>query len=105
MGSTSVGLVSVLRTVGVKVFEDHPVDDELAVHGIGAALKDHAVADLHGRHDVGELPVTADGKVRPEDLIATIFHCLGYEPGFEYRDPLNRPFPISRGEVIRGILA
>ena len=46
-----------------------------------------------------------DGKVRPEDLMATIFHCLGYEPGFEYRDPLNRPFPISRGEVIRGILA
>jgi Protein of unknown function (DUF1501) len=46
-----------------------------------------------------------DGKVRPEDLLATIFHCLGFEPGHEYRDPLDRPFPISRGEVIRPILA
>lgn len=46
-----------------------------------------------------------DGKVGPEDLLATIFHCLGFEPSTEYRDPLDRPFPISRGEVIRGILA
>ena len=46
-----------------------------------------------------------DGKVRPEDLLATIFHCLGFAPGHEYRDPLDRPFPISRGEVIRSILA
>jgi hypothetical protein len=45
-----------------------------------------------------------EGKVRPEDLSATIFHCLGHRPATEYRDPLNRPFPISRGEVIRAIL-
>ncbi len=45
-----------------------------------------------------------DQKVRPEDLLATIFHCLGYEPGTEYRDPLDRPHPISRGEVIRAIV-
>ncbi len=45
-----------------------------------------------------------EGKVRPEDLSATIFHCLGYHPDLEYTDPLGRPFPISRGEVIRAIL-
>jgi hypothetical protein len=45
-----------------------------------------------------------EGKVRPEDLLATIFHCLGLDPGTEYLDPLGRPHPISRGEVIRAIL-
>ena len=45
-----------------------------------------------------------DQKVRPEDLLATIFHCLGFSPDSEYLDPLNRPHPISRGEVIRAIL-
>ena len=45
-----------------------------------------------------------DGRVRPEDLSATLFHCLGYRPDTEYRDPLGRPLPISRGEVIRSIL-
>ena len=39
--------------------------------------------------------------VRPQDLTATIFHCLGYRPGVEIHDALNRPIPISRGEVIR----
>jgi len=59
---------------------------------------------VHGASDrFAAMP--KDGKVRPEDLLATVFHCLGYEPGHEYRDPLDRPFPISRGEVIQGILA
>ena len=45
-----------------------------------------------------------EGKVRPEDLSATIFHCLGHAPETEFLDPLNRPHPVSRGEVIRAIL-
>ena len=44
-------------------------------------------------------------RVRPEDISATIFHCLGHEPTDEYRDPLGRPNVLSRGEVIRPILA
>ena len=32
-----------------------------------------------------------EGRVRPEDLSATIFHCLGYAPQTEYQDPLGRP--------------
>jgi hypothetical protein len=45
-----------------------------------------------------------DGRVRPEDLSATIFHCLGHRPEAEYLDRLGRPHPISRGEVLRAIL-
>jgi hypothetical protein len=45
-----------------------------------------------------------DGKVSPQDLTATILHCLGYAPDAEIHDALGRPLPISRGEVIRTIL-
>ena len=45
-----------------------------------------------------------DNRVRPEDLAATLFHCLGHRPEEEYQDRLNRPQPISRGEVLRSIL-
>jgi hypothetical protein len=45
-----------------------------------------------------------DGRVRPEDLQATIFHFLGHHPDTEVHDTLGRPLPISRGQVIRPIL-
>jgi uncharacterized protein (DUF1501 family) len=45
-----------------------------------------------------------EGRVQPQDLTATIFHCLGIRPDSEIRDALGRPVPISRGEVIRQIL-
>ncbi len=48
---------------------------------------------------LGGLP--REGRVQPQDLTATIFHCLGYEPHTEMRDTLARPLVISRGEVIR----
>jgi hypothetical protein len=58
---------------------------------------------VYGASDrIGAYP--AEGRVRPEDLSATIFHCLGYSPDTEYRDPLGRPHPISRGEVLHAIL-
>jgi hypothetical protein len=58
---------------------------------------------VYGSSDrIGAYP--AEGRVRPEDLSATIFHCLGYSPGTEYLDPLGRPHPISRGEVLHAIL-
>jgi hypothetical protein len=46
----------------------------------------------------------ADGRVEPRDLIATVLHCLGFAPDAELRDTEGRPFPASRGEVIRAIL-
>jgi hypothetical protein len=58
---------------------------------------------VHGASDrIGAYP--RDGRVRPEDLTATIFHCLGHEPDTEIRDAVNRPIPISRGQVVRLIL-
>jgi hypothetical protein len=55
---------------------------------------------VHGASDkIGGYP--KDGRVRPEDLTATVFHCLGYHADTEVHDGLGRPLPISRGEVIR----
>jgi hypothetical protein len=58
---------------------------------------------VHGASDrLGGQP--KDGLVRPEDITATILHCLGLSPDTELRDSQGRPFPVSRGEVIRPIL-
>jgi hypothetical protein len=58
---------------------------------------------VHGASDkLGAYP--RDGLVRPEDITATIFHCLGIEPQTEIHDSLGRPFTISRGQVIEPIL-
>ncbi len=45
-----------------------------------------------------------DGRVEPRDLIATVLHQLGFTPDAELRDAENRPFPASRGSVIRAIV-
>ncbi len=58
---------------------------------------------VYGASDrIGAQP--KDGRVQPQDLTATLFHCLGIRPDSEIRDALGRPVPISRGEVIRQIL-
>lgn len=58
---------------------------------------------IHGASDaLGAYP--QEGKVQPEDLTATIFHCLGLDPNTEMYDTFGRPLPISRGEIIREIL-
>jgi hypothetical protein len=55
---------------------------------------------VHGASDrIGAHP--RDGRVQPQDLTATIFHCLGYSPDTEVHDTLGRPLAISRGQVIR----
>ena len=58
---------------------------------------------VYGASDVlGAQPDS--GRVLPEDLTATILHCLGYAPQAEIRDGLGRPLPASRGEVLQRIL-
>jgi hypothetical protein len=58
---------------------------------------------VHGVSDkVGAYP--KEGRVLPPDLVATIFHCLGYSPDTEIHDSLGRPLPLARGRVIRQIL-
>ncbi|MBL9090341.1 MAG: DUF1501 domain-containing protein, partial [Planctomycetaceae bacterium] len=43
--------------------------------------------------------------VTPADLWATVYHCLGYSPDTPLHDRQGRPLPISRGEIIRDVLA
>ncbi len=58
---------------------------------------------VHGASDkVGGHP--KEGKVQPQDLTATLFHCLGYHPETIIYDTLGRPLPISRGQVIGQVL-
>ena len=45
-----------------------------------------------------------EGCVAPADLLATVYHCLGYAPDTEMHNTEGRPFPISRGNVIEAIL-
>lgn len=59
---------------------------------------------VHGASDrLGAYP--REGMVRPEDVTATIFHCLGFSPETIFYDAQRRPLPISRGNVIAPILA
>jgi hypothetical protein len=59
---------------------------------------------VHGASDkIGAYPVS--DPVRPDDLAATMFHLLGIDPKTEIHDALNRPLPISAGEVVTGVLA
>lgn len=58
---------------------------------------------VHGSSDrLGAQP--RDGMVLPENLTATIFHCLGYAPSTEFQDAAGRRFAITRGEPIQEIL-
>lgn len=43
--------------------------------------------------------------VRPCDYLATVFHCLGYEPDTMVQDLQGRPIPITRGKVVEQIVA
>ena len=59
---------------------------------------------VHGASDaLGAYP--RHGLVRPEDITATMFHCLGLSPDAEFFDSQNRPYAISRGQVIQPIMA
>ena len=59
---------------------------------------------VYGSSDrIGAYP--ADGRVRPEDLSATIFHCLGIDYRQHMHDQGGRPIPLSFGEPVRDLLA
>ncbi len=48
-------------------------------------------------------PATAASS--PDDVAATIFHCLGFEPTYELTTPTNRPVQLFReGKVLHKIL-
>ena len=66
----------------------------------GGGVKGGAV---YGQSDAqGGFPL--EGRVEPQDLTATIYHCLGYAPHTELTDRVGRPFAISKGLPIEPIL-
>jgi hypothetical protein len=46
-----------------------------------------------------------DSPYLPDDVTATVFRALGYDPKTEIRDQLNRPMPISAGTPIDALFA
>jgi hypothetical protein len=74
----------------------HVFSGALAGGGVqGGAV--HGVSDRQGAYPL-------DGRVEPQDLTATVFHCLGFAPHTEIRDRLGRPLAISKGSPIEAIL-
>jgi hypothetical protein len=46
-----------------------------------------------------------DDPVRPADYLATVFHCLGFDPDAMVQDVEGRPLPVSRGRAIGAVLS
>jgi hypothetical protein len=59
---------------------------------------------VHGASDrYAAYPAT--DPVRPADLAATVYHCLGVDPGMDFRDRLNRPLVLCDGTPLQAVLA
>jgi hypothetical protein len=58
---------------------------------------------VHGESDAQGAYPRAD-PVDPVDVQATMYRCLGLDPGLLIQDHLGRPFPISRGKAIEALL-
>jgi hypothetical protein len=41
----------------------------------------------------------------PDDLAATVYHCLGVDPHTQLRDPFGRPLTLCEGSPIQAVLA
>lgn len=58
---------------------------------------------VHGSSDrFAAFPST--DPVRPADLAATIYHCLGIDPRTEIRDRLDRPLTLCDGTPVQSVL-
>lgn len=58
---------------------------------------------VYGKSDQYAAYPEEDG-VRPSDLIATMYHCLGVAPNTLLHDTLDRPLPICSGAPIHKLL-
>jgi hypothetical protein len=75
-------------------------------HVFSAALAGGGIrgGTIHGASDrLGAYP--KDGLVKPEDLTATMLHCLGHSPETMLHDIEGRAIPASHGEVVQQVLA
>jgi uncharacterized protein (DUF1501 family) len=58
---------------------------------------------VHGRSDArATYPV--DGAVSPQDLVTTIYHCVGVGRDTELADAQGRPYRLCQGEAIQAVL-
>jgi hypothetical protein len=58
---------------------------------------------VYGRSDkIAGRP--AENPVTPADFVATIYHCLGIDPGGEVHDQANRPIALSKGTPIAALV-
>jgi hypothetical protein len=74
-------------------------------HVFSAALAGGGIRGgiVHGASDrIGGFP--KDGLVKPEDLTATMLHCMGYGPDTMLHDIEGRAIPASKGNVVEAIL-
>jgi hypothetical protein len=69
----------------------------LAGAGINAGM-------VHGRSD-RRAAYPVEGAVSPQDVVTTIYHCLGISLDTELTDALGRPFRLCQGKVIGSVLA
>jgi uncharacterized protein (DUF1501 family) len=59
---------------------------------------------VYGRSDrTASAPL--DNPVHPRDLLATIYHSVGINPGTIMHNHLNQPRELVQGDVVRGILS
>ena len=58
---------------------------------------------VHGMTDRDAAEPT-DNPVRPADYLATVLHCLGFDPETQISDVENRPVAISRGQPLISLL-
>jgi len=65
----------------------------------GGGVRGGVVYGTSDRH--AAFPV--EGRIEPNDVMATIYHCLGLRPDTEIHDALGSPQPISRGNIIHSI--
>jgi Protein of unknown function (DUF1501) len=58
---------------------------------------------VHGASDrIAAYPTSAP--VSPQDLMATLYHCLGIDPHTLIHDPQDRPYTLVEGEPVAGLL-
>ena len=58
---------------------------------------------VYGKSDkTASAPV--DNPVHPCDLLATIYHSVGINPGTIVYNHLNQPRELVKGEMVRGLL-
>jgi hypothetical protein len=59
---------------------------------------------VHGRSD-RRAANPVEGALSPQDVVTTIYHCLGIAADTELTDTLGRPLRLCQGKVIQGVLA